>query len=183
MYKTLIIVDMQNDFTDLNCLGTNEAQAIIPNVIKKIKEYENNGDKIIFTQDTHDEDYLETQEGKHLPVPHCIKNTDGWNISRDIAKEINLSKYDSFSKKTFGSIDLAQYLFNNKYNFEEIEIIGLVSSICVISNALILKTICPEVKIIVDASCIAGINNDDYLASLKIMEMCQIKIINKVDNI
>ena len=173
MEKTLIVVDMQNDFID-GALGTKEAQAIVPNVKKKIKEYESRGDKIIFTRDTHLKNYLETNEGKHLPIKHCIKDTYGWLISDELGSGVGywiIDKYDAFGYTGWVDCNF------NKYK-DEIEIVGLCTDICVVSNALILKAMFPEINITVDASCCAGVTPESHKAALTTMKMCQINVIN-----
>ena len=163
--KTLIVVDMQNDFID-DSLGTKEAQAIVPNVKKKIQEYKNRGDEIIFTRDTHQSDYLDTPEGKKLPVVHCIKGTKGWQIADGL--EVEGCTY--IDKPTFG------WTHWNERTFQEIEMVGLCTDICVVSNALILKATFPSVEITVDASCCAGVTPQTHLAALETMKMCQILV-------
>lgn len=167
--KILIVVDMQNDFID-GTLGTKEAQKIVPSVRKKIDEYVKSGDKIIFTRDTHGEDYLETNEGKNLPVKHCIKGTRGWNITAEFNGIEN--KYQIVDKITFGSDKL--YTYVQKSN--EIELVGLCTDICVISNAMILKAFLPEADITVDASCCAGVTPQSHMNALDAMKMCHIKV-------
>ena len=169
MKKTLIVIDMQNDFID-GALGTPEAQAIVPNVKKKIEEYKARGDEIIFTRDTHRANYLETNEGKHLPFEHCIHGTKGWII----ANEVSYPEYDHIDKYTFGF----EY-WSDHYNFDEIEIVGLCTDICVVSNALILKAQFPESNITVDASCCAGVTPESHQAALTTMKMCQINVIGE----
>lgn len=169
MKKTLIVIDMQNDFIN-GALGTKEAQAIVPNVKKKIEEYKARGDQIIFTRDTHKSDYLNTNEGKHLPVKHCIEGTYGWII----ADEVNYPEYKHINKKTFGYT-----LWDYEDDFEEIEIVGLCTDICVVSNALILKAFYPEINITVDASCCAGVTPESHKAALTTMKMCQINVIGE----
>lgn len=169
--KTLIVVDMQNDFVT-GSLGTKEAQTIIPNVKRKIQEYADRGDQIIFTRDTHYTDYLETQEGKMLPVEHCVYATKGWQIVEGL--EVPGCKY--IDKETFG------WNHWNDYDCEEIELIGVCSDICVISNALILKAQFPEIKITVDASCCAGVAPELHEAALKVMRSCQIHVIGDEKN-
>ena len=169
--KLLIVVDMQNDFIDM-ALGTKEAVAIVPSVIKKIEEYRLNKNEVIFTRDTHQKNYLKTQEGKNLPVEHCIENTEGWKISDKL--EVKDSKV--FNKYSFGSIELADYV-SSLENIEEIELVGLCTDICVISNAFILKAKMPEVKISVDSSCCAGVTPQSHLNALEAMKMCQINVI------
>ena len=169
MKKTLIVIDMQNDFID-GALGTKEAQAIVPNVKKKIEEYKARGDEIIFTRDTHPAYYLTTNEGKHLPVEHCIRGTEGWLIT----KEINSPEYFHLDKYTFGCT-----YWNDLFDFEEIELVGLCTDICVVSNALILKAQFPEINITVDASCCAGVTPESHKAALTTMKMCQINVIGE----
>ena len=163
--KTLIVVDMQNDFID-GSLGTKEAQAIVPNVKKKIQEYKNRGDEIIFTRDTHQSDYLDTPEGKKLPVVHCIEGPKGWQIADGL--EVEGCTY--IDKPTFG------WTHWNERTFQEIEMVGLCTDICVVSNALILKATFPSVEITVDASCCAGVTPQTHLAALETMKMCQILV-------
>ncbi len=175
MKKYLIVVDMQNDFID-GSLGTKEAQAIVPNAVKKIREFDG---EVITTLDTHFEDYLETQEGKHLPVKHCIVYTDGWQINEEIDEA--LKERDAMlavQKNTFGSIKLPE-LISKDANGEpfEIELIGLCTDIWVVSNALILKARFPEVPISVDSSCCAGVTPELHEAALATMRSCQINII------
>jgi len=167
MKKTLIVVDMQKDFID-GALGTKEAVAIVDNVKKKIAKYQANGDEIIFTRDTHQTDYLNTNEGKYLPVEHCIEGTDGWKIQEDL--EVEGAIY--INKPTFGFLDWV------KYNLEEVELIGLCTDICVVSNALIIKAMYPEIKVSVDASCCAGVTPESHEAALTTMKMCQVEVYN-----
>ena len=170
--KILIVIDMQNDFID-GSLGTKEAEAIVPAVIEKIKEYPKQD--VYATRDTHLKDYLNTQEGKNLPVEHCIKGTKGWEIRADIAELI--LKNHIFDKPTFGSVQLAEAV--KKMNEEEpleIELIGLCTDICVVSNALLLKAFMPEVRISVDPSCCAGVTPEKHEAALETMRSCQIQI-------
>ena len=169
MKKTLIVIDMQNDFID-GALGTKEAQAIVPNVKKKIEEYSMRGDEVIFTRDTHHKNYLETNEGNHLPVEHCINGTYGWLI----ADEVNYPEYRHINKATFGYT-----MWEYEGNFEEVELVGLCTDICVVSNALILKAQFPEINITVDASCCAGVTPESHKAALTTMKMCQINVINE----
>ena len=168
MKKTLIVVDMQNDFVD-GSLGTLEAQRIVENVKQKVKTYQQNGDEIIFTRDTHTEDYLNTNEGKHLPVEHCIKGTNGWEIVDGL--EIPNAKY--IDKPTFGWLNWREQAL------EEVELVGLCTDICVVSNALIIKAMYPEIEITVDASCCAGVTPDTHKAAIETMKMCQINIIGE----
>lgn len=170
MRKLLVVVDMQNDFID-GALGTPEAVAIVENVKDKIREY--NPEDIFVTMDTHSPDYLNTQEGRNLPVEHCIKGTEGWQIRSDIAEL--LSGAAVYEKPTFGSIALAKDIaaISEKEDIE-IELIGLCTDICVVSNALLLKANMPEVTIKVDPACCAGVTPESHEAALKTMQMCQV---------
>lgn len=166
MKKTLIVIDMQNDFIDM-ALGTPEAVAIVPFVKAKIEEYVKNGDEVIFTRDTHSEDYLSTPEGKKLPVPHCIKGTKGWEI------------YDGLYVDGCKIIDKPNFGWPHWCNekLEKVEIVGLCTDICVVSNALIIKATFPEIDIKVDKKCCAGVTVDSHNAALTTMQMCQIDVI------
>lgn len=179
MSRTLIVVDMQKDFID-GALGTAEAVAIVPQVKKKIEEYKARGDEIIFTRDTHTKYYLNTNEGKHLPVVHCVEGTDGWQIP----KGLDIPECEHINKPTFGwdSWDIEVTDSDGSFkdrNFEEIEIIGLCTDICVVSNALILKAFFPEINITVDASCCAGVTPESHKAALATMKSCQINVIGE----
>ena len=169
--KTLIVVDMQNDFID-GTLGTPEAQAIVPNVKKKIEEYDVREDAIVFTRDTHFDDYLETNEGKHLPVKHCIMGAHGWQIADGL--EVPHARY--INKPTFGWMGWQSLAFEDD---DEVEIVGLCTDICVVSNALILKAMFPKINITVDASCCAGVTPETHKAALQTMKMCQINVIGE----
>ena len=169
--KTLIVIDMQRDFID-GALGTPEAQAIVSNVKKKIEEYDAREDAIIFTRDTHFENYLETSEGKNLPVKHCIMGTHGWQIAGGL--EVPCCRY--INKPTFGWTGWGTLAFEVG---DEIEIVGLCTDICVVSNALILKAMFPETHITVDASCCAGVTPESHKAALTTMKMCQINVIGE----
>ena len=171
MKKLLIVVDMQTDFVT-GALGTKEAQAIVPMVAEKIKKAKEDGTDVIFTLDTHEENYLDTQEGKHLPVPHCIKNTEGWMLIPELRPLAGGCM--SVEKPTFGSTRLAHIV--GKAGYDEIELIGLCTDICVISNAMILKASVPETPISVDASCCAGVTPESHANALAAMKMCQITI-------
>lgn len=176
--KTLIVVDMQNDFID-GALGTPEAQAIVPKVKKKIEEYRNReGDEIIFTRDTHNAEYLNTQEGRHLPVVHCVRGTHGWEIHDELKPNINPDSFNEgfANKTTFGDLRLGKCI---KPYTRQIELVGLCTDICVISNAMILKATFPEIPIVVDASCCAGVTPESHKNALEAMKMCQIKIIGE----
>jgi nicotinamidase-related amidase len=171
MKRTLIVVDMQNDFIT-GSLGTPEAHAIVPNVKKKIEEYKVRGDEIIFTRDTHFDNYLETNEGKHLPVKHCIEKTYGWCIHDDL-DEVD---YLHIDKESFGYNSWDLWI---NWDTEAIELIGLCTDICLVSNALILKATFPELPISVDASCCAGVTPESHKAALTTMKMCQINVIGE----
>lgn len=172
MEKILVVIDMQNDFID-GSLGTKEAQAIVPAVVRKIKEYK--PQNIYATMDTHFANYLETSEGKNLPVEHCIMDTEGWKI-RDEVKEA-MPEAKVITKLTFGSTDLADILFARSGHEDiEIELVGLCTDICVVSNALLLKAKMPEVHISVDSGCCAGVTPESHEAALTTMKMCQIDI-------
>lgn len=183
----LIIVDAQNDFID-GSLGTKEAVSAVDNIVKKIEKFD--GDTIICTLDTHNEDYLTTKEGKRLPIKHCIKNSDGWKISKRIIDAINAKEFASHNKTvffkiekpTFGSEELTAWLSgsldetNTTYS---ITIVGFCTDICVISNALMLKAHCFEnAEITVDASCCAGVTPEKHNAAIEVMRSCQINVIN-----
>lgn len=172
MKKILVVVDMQNDFVD-GSLGTAEAIKIVPNVCKKIKEFDG---KIFVTMDTHYDNYLETQEGKNLPVDHCIKESIGWNINSNVKKALENKDFKIIEKESFGSLDLPNEIKKYQDVCSEIELIGLCTDICVVSNALILKAAFPEIKISVDSSCCAGVTVESHNAALKTMQMCQIKV-------
>lgn len=175
MSKLLIVVDMQNDFID-GALGTPQAVEIVDRVDEKIREYDEKGELVIFTADTHSEDYLDSQEGKNLPVPHCIKGTHGWEIS---SRLFHPEDSPVIEKDTFGSKDLGIMLMELKRAGkapEKIELIGLCTDICVISNALMVKAFLPEVPVSVDSSCCAGVTPESHENALKAMEMCQIQV-------
>lgn len=176
MKRFLIVVDMQKDFVD-GALGTAEAVAIVDHVVSKINEFD--GD-IIVTYDTHLENYMETSEGKKLPVPHCIKGTDGWKLDAKVQKALEGRSYIEVEKPTFGSVELPEVL---KALVEEedfsMELIGLCTDICVVSNAILLKANYPEHEIIVDASCCAGVTPATHKAALETMKMCQIDVVNE----
>ncbi len=174
MKKLLIVVDMQKDFVD-GALGTAEAVAIVDNVVSKIENFD--GD-IIATYDTHLENYMETQEGKNLPVPHCIKGTDGWKLDAKVQAVLDKKGFKAIEKPTFGSVALPEYIKAN-YNPAEIEIelIGLCTDICVVSNALLMKANFLETKVSVDAACCAGVTVESHNAALLTMKMCQVNVI------
>ena len=170
----LVIVDMQNDFID-GALGTPEAQAIVENVVRKVREFPG---RAVFTLDTHQPDYLQTQEGRNLPVEHCIEGTRGWQLA-DALEAIRAERdLPAYRKATFGSMELAQDLAreNEQEPIESIELVGLCTDICVVSNALMLKGFMPEVPISVDARCCAGVTPKAHEAALTTMASCQIAV-------
>ena len=170
MKKLLIVIDMQNDFID-GALGTPEAEAIVEAVKDKIRSYP--PADILATMDTHGPDYLSTQEGQFLPVEHCLRGTDGWQIRPDIAEL--LTEAAIFEKPTFGSTSLAGTV-RDMPDVEAVELIGLCTDICVVSNALLLKAYMPELRISVDAACCAGVTPEKHLAALETMRSCQIEV-------
>ena len=181
--RVLIIIDMQNDFLT-GTLGTDEAQGIIDNVVKRIKESKD--EMIIFTQDTHQEDYLTTPEGIKLPIEHCIEGTHGWEIHEEILNSWKENKNtiiipdvenNAFKKPIFGSVDLVKFLEDIKENIAEIELIGVCTDICVVSNALMIKNTVPDIRIVVDAKCCAGVTPKSHQEALSVIRMCQIDIL------
>ena len=172
MNRALIIVDMQVDFVT-GSLGTKEAERIVPAVVKKIETEKENGAQIIFTKDTHETNYLQTQEGRKLPVKHCIRQTEGWQIIPKLKAYTSDAKI--IEKPTFGSVELAKELMNA----DQITLIGLCTDICVISNALLLKAYYPEKMIQVDVSCCAGVTPQSHENAVSAMKMCQIDIIEE----
>ena len=173
MKKVLVVIDMQNDFID-GALGTAEAVGIVDKVVKKIGNYP--ADCIYPTRDTHGEDYLETSEGRYLPVKHCIKGTMGWGIRKEVAQTMPQALV--IDKPTFGSEELVQRLLEESKGEEiEIELVGLCTDICVVTNVLLLKTKLPETKIKVDAACCAGVTPESHEAALLTMKMCQVEVV------
>ena len=174
MQNILVVVDMQNDFID-GALGTKEAVQIVPNVKKKLQEFQG---RILFTRDTHEENYMETQEGKKLPVPHCIKGTKGWEIREELEA---YRKEEAFDKPSFGSLSLGEALkaMHQEEEIGKITFIGICTDICVISNVMITKAFLPEVEIEVDASCCAGVSPATHKNALEAMKVCQVKVVNE----
>lgn len=178
--KLLVVIDMQNDFID-GALGTPEAQAIVPHVVAKIREYRRDTNNIIlFTKDTHFEDYLYTLEGKNLPVPHCIRGTNGWALNEQIQNQLDDSA-KIIEKRTFGYQDWVNYLIEHfgyevLSEVESIEVVGLCTDICVISNVMILKSIFDNIPITVDSKCCAGVTPQSHNNALEAMKMCQIQV-------
>lgn len=171
MRDILLVIDMQNDFID-GALGTKEAVAIVPAVKAKIENFEGT---VLFTRDTHGADYMETQEGRNLPVPHCIRGTEGWEIRPELEA---LRTTEAIDKVTFGSNELGGLLqaMDAEEKIGSITVIGLCTDICVISNVMIAKAFLPEVPIIVDAKCCAGVSVETHENALKAMEVCQVKV-------
>lgn len=175
MEKLLVVVDMQNDFVD-GSLGTPEAGGIVENVVAKIK---NHRGPVVYTRDTHPDNYLETQEGKNLPVVHCVEGTTGWELNPAVQETVNGRKI--FDKPTFGSLELAHYVTNlfQAKAIDAVELIGLCTDICVLSNAILLKAAEPELKVSVDASCCAGVTPQSHQNALETMKMCQVEIVGE----
>ena len=173
MKDYLIVVDIQNDFVD-GALATGEAQAMIDAAAKRIRDFSG---KVFVTMDTHFENYMDTREGKKLPVPHCIKGTDGWQLNDRIREAIYGKDFDVVEKHTFGSTELPKLIRSDAGDDEvSIELIGLCTDICVVSNALILKANFCESEVSVDASCCAGVTPETHRAALETMKMCQINV-------
>ena len=174
MQDILIVVDMQNDFID-GALGTAEAVAIVPKVVEKVRGFKGT---VIFTRDTHDENYMQTQEGRNLPVPHCIKGSRGWEVCPALEP---LRTGLTIDKPTFGSAELGKVLLelDTKEPVGSITLVGLCTDICVISNAMIAKAFLPEVPVTVDAACCAGVTPESHRTSLSAMKMCQVRIENE----
>ena len=173
MNKLLIVIDMQNDFIT-GPLGSPQAEMVVHNVNLKIADYKRSGNSILFTRDTHDEGYSETQEGKYLPIIHCVKGTHGHLI----ADGLDTDECRIFDKPNFGSLELAKQIAAGGY--DEIELCGVCTDICVVSNALILKAQLPETQITVDARCCAGVTQESHEAALLTMKMCQVNVLDKV---
>lgn len=184
MNNVLIVVDAQNDFID-GPLGTPEAQAAVPKIVEKIKD---SGEEtlILFTKDTHEENYLDTQEGRILPIKHCINGTDGWRIHKEI-RDAWLSKVgtiilnepennNTFCKNQFGSGELMYFLRMIESDFDEIQLVGFCTDICVITNALLIKTFFPEIPVSIDSSCCAGTMPEYHQKALDVMKSCQIDV-------
>ena len=173
MEKIFVVVDMQKDFVD-GALGTAEAVAMVPRMVEKIRGFDG---KLIVTLDTHGEDYMNTSEGRNLPVPHCIKGTPGWELDRSIAQALEGREYTVVEKPTFGSVKLPEVIRELAAGKDfSIELAGLCTDICVVSNTLLLKAAFPEVPISVDATCSAGVTPESHAAALTTMRFCQIEI-------
>ncbi|MCB7320404.1 cysteine hydrolase family protein [Lacrimispora sp. 210928-DFI.3.58] len=169
MGRLLVVVDMQKDFVD-GALGSKEALAIVPAVAQKIRSYREAGDEVVFTLDTHFDDYLDTMEGRKLPVVHCIKGTPGW----ELCKELQGLEGKRFEKVTFGSRRLAEYVAAGGYT--SVELVGLCTDICVISNAMLIKAAVPDTVIEVDSACCAGVTPQSHENALEAMKMCHIDV-------
>lgn len=173
MKHFLVVVDMQKDFVD-GALGTPEAQQVVGRVMDRILEFDG---QIFATLDTHTPDYLETSEGRNLPVPHCIKGTRGWMLDDGVAACLEQKGYTPVEKLTFGSVLLPRLLYQAAAGEAfTVELIGLCTDICVVSNALILKANFPEAQITVDSSCCAGVTPETHAAALTTMHSCQIRV-------
>lgn len=169
--RVLAIIDMQEDFIR-GILGTREAEGILGEVKAKIDGYLAAGDTVVYTQDTHTQDYLQTQEGQKLPVEHCIKGTPGWQI----VSEVHVHGFPVIEKPSFGSLALAEHI-QAMTGVAAIELVGVCTDICVISNAMILRAALPEVPIQVDATCCAGSNVEGHRTALRAMQACQIDVV------
>lgn len=191
--KIVVVIDMQNDFID-GALGSPEARVIVPTMVERLKELDSSENLLLFTKDTHQANYSETQEGKNLPVEHCIEDTHGWSINKEISSfcdygshfmgySSNTVRKSRILKPTFGSLELADIIrdisYDKNYNIEEVILMGVCTDICVVSNALLLKAYCPEIPITVDASCCAGVTPESHAAALTTMKMCQVNVINE----
>ncbi|MGI6004308.1 MAG: cysteine hydrolase family protein [Christensenellales bacterium] len=176
MKDVLIVVDMQRDFVD-GALGTEEARRIVPALARRIRGFDG---RVILTMDTHDEDYPDTQEGKNLPVPHCVKGSDGWRLDPDIRRAVNARQESVtiFEKPAFASTELALYLkeMNRTEGVASVELAGLCTDVCVISNAILVKAFLPEVPVKVNAVLCAGVTPQRHLAALEAMAACQVMI-------
>lgn len=175
--KILIVVDMQHDFID-GSLANTAAQKIIPNIVKKIQDFD--GDLIVFTRDTHSDNYLETAEGKVLPVKHCIKDSTGWFVVTELLSAADDSEKPRIflDKPTFGYKDWVTFFTKHDIDPTEIEIVGTCTDICVASNALILKAEYPNATFTVDASCCAGLSPEKHAAALEVLGSCQVNVVN-----
>ena len=185
--KILCLIDLQNDFID-GALGTQESKEVVPRIVDKLNNYSDKSNTcVLYTKDTHGNDYLDTLEGTMLPIPHCIENTPGWSINKEIKRAVKANRFLSYSsgniinsrvyKNTFGSDDLREFFIKFKDKIESIEFLGLCTDICVISNVLMARQTLPNTEIYVDASCCAGTTVDKHQAALEVMKSCQINII------
>ena len=186
--RVLVVVDAQKDFVT-GALGSVSAQSIIPHIRERIKSYADGNTLILFTKDTHDENYLKTLEGYNLPTPHCVRGTPGWSLVKDISSLADgYSNFLIFSdeevvrsrvlKNTFGSVKLMEILKQYEYEIEDITFMGFCTDVCVVSNVLMARAYLPNTRIIVDSSCCAGTTLDKHLAALEVMKSCQIDVIS-----
>lgn len=173
MRKFLVVVDMQKDFVD-GALGSDEAAAIVDNVVKKINEFDGN---IIVTYDTHQSNYMETREGKYLQVEHCIEGTEGWQLNDKVENALTAKRVIRIKKPTFGSVELVKMFSDVDEKDTEVTLIGLCTDICVVSNAMLLKAYYPEMDIVVYSDCCAGVTPESHDAAITTMKMCQINVI------
>lgn len=173
--NVLVVVDMQKDFID-GALGTKEAAAMLPKLVQKMKGFDG---EVIFTMDTHSQEYLETQEGKNLPVVHCVKGTKGWELPEELQQFVKEHNCKVFEKPAFGSVELGNYIkeLHGREGISEISIVGVCTDICVISNVMIIKAAVPEVKVVVDSECCAGVTVESHERALDAMKMCQVTIL------
>lgn len=187
--KILVLIDLQKDFID-GALGSPEAQAIVPRVVEKINNYDNKSNVLVlYTKDTHYDNYMDTLEGSYLPIPHCIENTPGWSINKEITNAVEKNRFLSYSsdkiiksrvyKNTFASDDLRKFFERFKDDIEEVEFCGLCTDICVISNVLMARMVLPDTEITVDASCCAGTTPEDHMFALEVLKSCQINVIGE----
>ena len=186
--KIIVIVDMQKDFIS-KALKNNVAEAMIPRMQEVLTDMNSSDNIVLFTKDTHYDDYMNTQEGRNLPVPHCIKDTDGWKIDKRISSVVDKGNYRKISshniinsrilKNTFGSLEVAETIksLTIAHPIDEVIFMGVVSDICVISNVLITKAYCPETKISIVKSCCAGLTPETHEAAFTVMQSCQVNII------
>ncbi len=174
--KLLIVVDMQNDFTT-GALRNEDAIAIIPNVVSKVKAALDDGTDVIFTRDTHHDDYMGSEEGRNLPVPHCIEGTPGWELIDEL-KPLAGAPARVIDKVTFGSSKLGQLLSSEYADCDQVELIGICTDICVISNALLTKAFLPDAHVSVDASCCAGVTPQSHRTALEAMKACHVEIVS-----
>ena len=175
MQDCLVIIDVQNDFVD-GALGTKEAQAMLPALVERASSFQG---KVVCTMDTHGGDYLKTPEGIALPVPHCIRGTKGWELAPAVAEIARKTGAAIYEKPVFGSLRLAQDLAAafGRGEIGSVELCGLCTDICVISNAVLIRTLCPELKVIANSKCCAGVTPEKHEAALEVMASLQIKII------
>ena len=174
MSKVLVVVDMQKDFID-GALGFEGADKIIPGIAAKIEEFEEAGNPVLYTLDTHFDNYMETREGKNLPVPHCIKGSEGYKLCDELSDLLGGKKV--FRKLTFGSLELGEYLQERASQIESVEVCGLVSNICVLSNAVIVKAAVPEAEVIVDSKLTASFDPKLHQATMDVLKGIQVTVL------